>query len=152
VPTPPGHGPTTINGDGTITYTPDEGFVGVDSFLYTICDDGIPSLCDSAWVIVTVLPERPNVSIPNGFSPDGDGINDNFEIIDITQFPNNKLMIFNRWGNTVYEAQPYNNDWNGVNMDGEPLPDGTYFYVLEINDGTTPPYTGFVVIHRGSNK
>ncbi len=152
VPTPPTNGTTDINGDGTITYTPDEGFIGVDSFMYVICDDGIPSLCDSAWVIITVLPDRPNVSIPNGFSPDGDGINDNFEIVDITKFPNNKLMIFNRWGNTVYEAQPYNNDWNGSNMDGEPLPDGTYFYVLEINDGTTPPYTGFVVIHRGSTK
>jgi gliding motility-associated-like protein len=152
IPTPPTHGTTTINGDGTITYTPDTDFVGVDSFMYVICDDGIPSLCDSAWVFVTVLPDRPNVSIPNGFSPDGDGINDNFEIVDITKFPKNKLEIFNRWGNTVYEAKPYNNDWNGSNMDGEPLPDGTYFYVLEINDGTTPPYTGFVVIHRGSNK
>jgi gliding motility-associated-like protein len=150
--TPPNHGTTTINGDGTITYTPDTDFVGVDSFMYVICDDGIPSLCDSAWVFVTVLPDRPNVSIPNGFSPDGDGINDNFEIVDITKFPKNKLEIFNRWGNTVYKAQPYNNDWNGTNMDEEPLPDGTYFYVLEINDGTTPPYTGFVVIHRGSNK
>jgi len=152
VPTPPNNGSTTVNGDGTITYNPEDGFIGIDSFMYVICDDGTPELCDSAWVYVTVLPERPNLTIPNGFSPDGDGINDNFEIVDITQFPDNKLMILNRWGNTVYEAQPYNNDWNGVNMDNEPLPDGTYFYVLEINDGTTPPYTGFVVIHRGSNR
>ncbi|HEY3385149.1 MAG TPA: Ig-like domain-containing protein, partial [Saprospiraceae bacterium] len=54
---PPSHGMTMVNpGDSTITYTPDPGFVGVDSFMYAICDDGLPPLCDTATVIVTVTP------------------------------------------------------------------------------------------------
>ena len=54
---PPSHGTVVINtGDSTVTYTPDADFVGVDSFMYAICDDGMPSLCDTALVVVTVIP------------------------------------------------------------------------------------------------
>lgn len=149
--TPPSNGTTSINADGTINYTPNDGFIGVDTFTYVICDDGNPSLCDTAVVLVIVLPDRPNIKIPNSFSPNGDGINDYFEIVDINKFPDNELLIFNRWGNEVYRSSPYNNDWNGRNQDGEPLPDGTYFYILKINDSNgTPPYTGYVVVHRGT--
>lgn len=48
------NGTTTINGNGTITYTPDTGYVGWDNFSYVICDDGIPSLCDTTTVHVEV--------------------------------------------------------------------------------------------------
>jgi gliding motility-associated-like protein len=144
----PSNGTVTINVDGTITYTPEEGFTGIDSFIYQICDDGIPSLCDTAVVYVTVLPERPNIFIPNGFSPDGDAYNEIWEIVDITQFPKNELVIFNRWGNKVFEAKPYLNQWNGVNQKGEDLPDGTYYYVLKLNDDNNTTYTGFVVVNR----
>lgn len=149
--TPPNNGTATQNSDQTITYTPEDDFVGIDSFTYIICDDGVPALCDTAVVIITVLPNRPNIEVPNAFSPNGDGVNDMFVIEDITEFPDNKLTIFNRWGNEVYEAQPYNNNWDGKNKEGKDLPDGTYFYILEINDAEgTPPYTGYVVIHRGT--
>lgn|GEM_PF-4149710 len=54
---PPSHGMVVVNtGDSTVTYTPDPDFVGVDSFMYAICDDGMPSLCDTALVVVTVTP------------------------------------------------------------------------------------------------
>ncbi len=52
----PSNGSASVNGDSTVTYTPDENFVGVDSFTYAICDDGMPSLCDTATVVVTVNP------------------------------------------------------------------------------------------------
>jgi gliding motility-associated-like protein len=144
----PNHGTVVINLDGTITYTPDQGFTGIDSFTYQICDDGIPSLCDTAVVYVTVIPERPNIFIPNGFSPDGDAFNQQWEIIDITQYPKNEVIIFNRWGNKVFEAKPYQNEWKGVNQKGEDLPDGTYYYVLKLNDDGNTTYTGFVVVNR----
>jgi gliding motility-associated-like protein len=146
--TDPNHGTVTINSDGTITYTPDEGYSGIDSFTYVICDDGIPSMCDSATVYITIVPERPNIFIPNGFSPDGDAFNQQWEIIDITKFPKNEVVIFNRWGNKVYEAKPYQNEWEGLNMKGEDLPDGTYYYVLKLNDDGNTTYTGFVVVNR----
>jgi gliding motility-associated-like protein len=146
----PQHGTATINSDGTITYTPDEGFVGIDSFTYVICDDGIPQMCDTATVYITVMPGRPNVFIPNGFSPNGDAYNQYWEIIDITEFPKNEVIIFNRWGNKVYEVKPYQNEWEGQNMKGEDLPDGTYYYILKLNDDNGTVYTGFVVINRGN--
>src|SRR5690606_30688168 len=70
----PANGTATINADGTITYIPDEGFTGVDSFTYVICDDGIPSMCDTAIVYINVLPYiyvnfPPVFDLPNGETP-----------------------------------------------------------------------------------
>ncbi len=73
--------------------------------------------------------------IPEGFSPDGDGINDFFVIPNIAYFPNNEIIIFNRWGNVVYQTKNYQNDWVGttnvnLTVGGEELPTGTYYYVF----------------------
>lgn len=70
------------------------------------------------------------------FSPNGDGHNDTFVIKNIEAFPINKIHIFNRWGDKVYQAEPYNNDWDGrVNIKnqllGDAVPDGTYFFRFE---------------------
>ena len=75
--------------------------------------------------------------IPEGLSPNGDGINDLFEIIGAENFPNNKLTIYNRYGNEVYTFSPgYVNQWVGqsnstMNLGGDKLPDGVYFYVFD---------------------
>ena len=78
--------------------------------------------------------------IPEGISPNHDGKNDKWEITGLEQFPSNKVTIFNRWGNRVYEASPYLNDWDGTNMfgltvGGKDLPVGTYFYIIEPGNG-----------------
>jgi gliding motility-associated-like protein len=73
------------------------------------------------------------VDIPGGFSPNGDGDNDDYIVHGIDNYPNNELQVFNRWGNLVYSTTHYQNTWNGRNMQGEPLPDGTYYVVLRIN-------------------
>lgn len=70
------------------------------------------------------------------FSPNGDGHNDFFIIKNLEEFPINKLFIFNRWGETLYESEPYKNDWDGkMNIKhplfGETLPEGMYFYRFE---------------------
>lgn len=75
--------------------------------------------------------------IPDAFSPNGDGINDKFVIRGILNFPLNKFLIYNRWGNKVYEASPYINNWDGRSMfgivvGGNELPTGTYFYLLDL--------------------
>ncbi|HZI65781.1 MAG TPA: Ig-like domain-containing protein, partial [Thermoanaerobaculia bacterium] len=64
--TDPPHGSAVNNGNGTVTYTPDSGFVGNDSFGYTVCDDGTPPLCDTATVAVTVTaPLLPDLVVSN---------------------------------------------------------------------------------------
>lgn len=70
------------------------------------------------------------------FSPNGDGHNDVFYVENLEEYPINKLFVFNRWGEIVYTAEPYNNDWDGtMNINtpifGDKLPDGMYFYRFE---------------------
>jgi gliding motility-associated-like protein len=131
--------------NGLVTYTPNNTFHGLDTFMYRLCDNGLPSLCDTATICFTVLPPN-QIDVPNGFSPNGDGVNDILEIFAIQVFPDNELIIFNRWGSTVFTAKGYNNEWDGT-FNGEPLPDGTYFYKLDPGDGTEP-LTGFIVLYR----
>ena len=85
--------------------------------------------------------------IPQIFTPNSDGSNDSWELIDIDYFPKNNLTIFNRWGDVVYEKSSYLNEWDGKNMAGDDLPDGTYYYVVDLGNGHEL-YKGFVVITR----
>lgn len=81
--------------------------------------------------------------IPTGISPNGDGINDYWQIIGIENYSNNSVSIFNRTGVKVYSAKNYKNDWNGY-YDGKPVPDGTYFY--ELNLGANNIKKGFIYV------
>lgn len=78
--------------------------------------------------------------IPEGFSPNGDGINDLFVIRGIEIYPQNSIEIYNRWGNIVYKASPFQNNWNGrstfsLTSDGNELPVSTYFYLFDFGNG-----------------
>lgn len=77
------------------------------------------------------------VTIPEGFSPNGDGINDVFEIPEVFEFRNVELKVWNRWGDIVFESSHYRNDWDGTCqssfcLGSGTLPEGTYFYTLII--------------------
>ncbi len=94
--------------------------------------------------------------IPQGFSPNGDGVNDVFEIRGIRFYPDNDLVIMNRWGNVVYKTHGYANTWDGttdmgIEIGGNKLPEGTYYYILNLNNNTKP-YTGFLYLNRGLTK
>jgi gliding motility-associated-like protein len=82
-----------------------------------------------------ILTEPFVLELPTGFSPNGDGKNDLFVIHGIESYPDNTVTIYNRWGNVVYSAANYTNDWNGNSNNGQALPDATYFVILEINKG-----------------
>ncbi len=92
---------------------------------------------------------RPVCELPNAITPNGDSFNDYWHIpfADISQ--NVNVMIFNRWGQKVYEQIGYNNTagWRGTNMDGEDMPHGTYYYIIETNDGNEP-MSGHVTVIR----
>jgi gliding motility-associated-like protein len=142
--TQPVNGTVLLN-NGLATYTPNPTFYGLDSFLYQLCDNGIPVMCDTASVYFTVMPPV-DIIVPNGFSPNGDGAND-FLVIDAVQlYPDNVFQVFTRWGSMVFEAEGYNNEWDGT-YKGSPVPDGTYFYRLDPGDGTAA-ITGFVLLYR----
>jgi len=86
------------------------------------------------------------------FSPNNDGINDTFEIECIQLYPDNELKIFNRYGSIVYKTTGYLNDWNGMPTNGilhdsgQLLPVGTYFWQLNLKDGSKPR-VGWVYIN-----
>jgi gliding motility-associated-like protein/uncharacterized repeat protein (TIGR01451 family) len=69
----------------------------------------------------------------NQFSPNGDGVNDFLVIRDIATFPANSIQIFNRYGQSVFEARNLTNDrvWDGT-FNGERAPEGTYYYILDL--------------------
>ncbi|BFP40075.1 hypothetical protein FGF1_09200 [Flavobacteriaceae bacterium GF1] len=71
----------------------------------------------------------------NLFSPNGDGVNDTLILVGHQNFPNNNIQIFDRYGNLVYEEQGYDSTWDGTGDNGD-LPKGTYFYVLDLGDGS----------------
>ncbi|MBL7952724.1 MAG: gliding motility-associated C-terminal domain-containing protein [Flavobacteriales bacterium] len=84
--------------------------------------------------------------IPQGFSPNGDGDNDRFEVTGMLAYPGSQLSVFNRWGQKVYENDSYMNDWEGRSHSGQELPNDTYFFVLNLSGDRA--YNGFVVIKR----
>jgi gliding motility-associated-like protein len=108
-------------------------------FTYLLCNKDCPDLFDSAEVKIVVAADPNGIDeyLPNVITPNNDGLNDNlvFDIIDINgkDYPQNEIVIYNRWGEIVYEASPYKNDWNGVNKSGGLLPQATYYYILRLN-------------------
>ena len=92
------------------------------------------------------------ISIPEGFSPNRDGVHDYFVIIRPSNFTID-LKIFNRWGNYVYTNSNYKNEWNGIGTDnflGQELPEGGYYYTVKATDdkGKIQIFNGFVLLQR----
>lgn len=99
---------------------------------YTVEVESLDGCMDTVSVLVEVKEDIQQVLfIPNVLTPNGDGFNDSWEIKNIQLFPKNSVKIVNRWGDVVYSAAKYQNDWEG-NFSGAPLPAGTYYYVLDI--------------------
>lgn len=144
------HGTVTMNSDGTLTYTPDPGYIGLDVFGYTMCDD-INLLCDTTLVLINVEEVTPEiVVVSNVITPNGDGYNDNLMISNLHYYTSNQLNIYNRWGVLVYQKDNYQSDWNST-WESKQLPNGTYYYVLyldrnKISEANTK--SGFIFIAK----
>ena len=143
-------------GNGVFSYTFPNDSINLFEFSYSVCNDICPTLCDTAFVTITreEMPLEPVdlTRIPNGITPNGDGINDEliFDIllVDPDKYPDPNLTVFNRWGDVVYESAPYENDWRGTNNSGKDLPDGTYYYVLRLSISQGDIITGDITILR----
>lgn len=123
-----------IAGTYDLTVTDDENCSRSISYEVLVVNDGNGS-CDS-------------LMIYDVFSPNGDGVNDLWIIDGLIEYPNNSLQIFNRWGNVIYEMSPYENTWNGSNMNGKAVATGTYYYILKLNDGSDEVYSGHINLIR----
>jgi gliding motility-associated-like protein len=87
---------------------------------------------DTDSVTVTVaLPKK--IDIPNILSPNDDGYNDTWDLSGVPDIDQSKITVLNRWGKVVFETENYQHDWGGT-YNGEPLPDGTYMYIIEGSD------------------
>ncbi len=154
-----GYGEITINAGGTWYFTPETGFSGtVPGITYTISDGG---LSDSAVLSIEVVEEGPQeLSIPNIFSPNGDGIQDYFRARGLDSYPGARIRIFSRWGALVYKKDGYGDEsrwgntgawWDGssnqgLTFGGDKLPAATYFYILELGNGENR--SGYVYLNR----
>jgi gliding motility-associated-like protein len=122
--------------------------IGINQLIVTVCDNGSPSRCDSVTVFIKVLPR---LVISQGISPNGDGMDDTWQVGGIERHPGNKVSIFNRWGDLVYKTSGYDNvnivwkgEVNSGHLSDNIAPDGTYFYIIELEDGSKA--SGFVVL------
>lgn len=140
-----GTGPGSSAVDPLFTYTEE----GTYEIQLIASNNGLCS--DTSSVIVVVNPED-IFFIPEGFSPNGDGTNDLFVIKGIEKYSNNNFVIFNRWGNIVYQAKPYKNQWDGTategfRVGGNELPVSSYFFLLDLGDGSKP-IKGSIYLNR----
>ena len=149
----PSHGELTLQADGSFLYTPQGSFVGEDKFTYQVCDAQDSALCNQT--TATILVQAGVLTVPKGFSPNNDHTNDQWIIEGIRDYPNNQIKIFNRWGNVVYQASGYNNItvvWggeatHGITFGNGQLPDGTYFYVIDLGNAQKP-LSGYLILKR----
>ena len=140
----PEAGQASVQSDQSILYTVGTEFVGTVALTYQLCLEDCPALCDTAEVRFEVLPQ---LVIPDVFTPNGDLVNDTFEIDGLERFPENELVVVNRWGSQVYAATDYDSTWNGQ-WDGKDLPEGTYFYVLRDRNSQGVLAQGYIIIKR----
>jgi len=148
-------GTLTEVGDGSYDFTaPAELTSNVQTvFDYEICSTSCPDLCSVASVIIQLAGnDKPVVEIPSGITPNGDGTNDFFVIPALRDRPQDferaELVVFNRWGDVIFQAQPYRNEWDGSGPTGKTVPEGTYYYVLHLNLGKGITYKGEITILR----
>ena len=142
--TPPLHGTSEVVEGDLIRYTPEDGFAGEDELVYRLCLSACPDQCVTATVKIRVFPF---LRVPDIMTPNGDGVNDAFMVEGIHRFPANELTVFNRWGREVYNTENYANDWEGT-WNGNPLPDGTYFYLLTNKATGETLGQGYITLHH----
>lgn len=129
---------------GQVNYVPERDFTGLDSFYYRVCDNGISPRCDTGRVFLRVN----ELFLPDSFSPNGDGLHDEYTITGVLEYPDNSFEVLDRKGEVVFSKRAYANTWDGhLITGGEELPEDVYFYrfrLFELN----AVLTGSIVLKR----
>lgn len=110
-----------------------------------IASGGCSVSAESNQIVMVILPP-PSVTIPNAFTPNGDGINDLWDIASLAYFQNCTVDIYNRYGGLVYHSKGYSKAWDGT-YKGSQLPVATYYYVIDLGD-KSPKLSGYVTLIR----
>ena len=155
----------TATGSGSLVYqwmpgtgldftnVPNPIYSGSDSILFTFKATDTYGCADSSMVnVYVVIPD--NVLLPNVITPNGDGKNDVWKLNPKINLTGSHLVIFNRWGQTVYEVDNYANNWGGTykTLTGDKLPDDTYYYVLTVPAQHNHEYKGPINVLSGTAK
>jgi len=147
VPNTPGGVFTGIGVSGT-SFSPSASGAGTFTVGYNIPSNAcaVPA---TVQIVVNQGPCKPCVEPPKVFTPNGDGFYDKWVVINGTCAKVVKVNVYNRWGGLVYNNENYRNDWQGT-YKGNALPDGTYYYVIDVQPVNQRPYrlTGNVTIMR----
>jgi gliding motility-associated-like protein len=117
----------------------------IDSIVYKVDVTG-DGVCPAKSLYYTVRTFTQPL-IPNVFSPNGDGINDYWDISSLKYFTAANVQVFNRYGQVVLSRLGYSRPWDGNDMNGKPLPVGTYYYVIQLGYGFEPR-SGSITILR----
>ncbi|WP_276499633.1 ice-binding family protein [Pontibacter litorisediminis] len=135
---------TIASGQGTTTITVKADRADAQGTVTVVANNG-PCSSMEASAPVDAAKADGNLDFPKAFSPNGDGKNDNWHIKNLEKFPNNEIVILNRWGSEVYKTKGYQNNWNG-----QGLGQGTYFYKVRVTvcDGVVKEFTGYTTIFR----
>ncbi|MGR6088154.1 MAG: T9SS type B sorting domain-containing protein [Arcticibacter sp.] len=112
---------------------------------YTVTVTANNGCSDSASVLVDFDSEG-CLTIPSVFTPNGDGVNDGWVINGIESYPNCSILVFNRWGQKLFETVGYTTPWDGT-FEGADCPIADYYYVIDLKNNT-PALTGTITIKR----
>ena len=134
-PTDPNSKPDDCDGDFDPDSTdPDDDNDGV-------LDDEDAFICDPNRTVFLPTPS-------DYFTPNNDGFYDTWEVYKINEFPNNRVYVYTRNGQLIFSKNNYTNDWTGVGNDGKNIPEGSYFYQVDINGDNQIDLQGWIYIAR----
>ena len=131
-----------LDSTGNVVFTRTPNTCGAENFEYVVCNI---STCDTALITINVTCPS-SIFLPQGFSPNHDGINDRLVFTGIEYFAPVSLKVFNRNGTVVYQSADYQNNWDGTDLANDAVPDGTYFYMLQLADKRS--FNNYLIINR----
>jgi gliding motility-associated-like protein len=151
-----GGNPTTTWGGSSFIWTPDENLSSntvanpvaspTETTLFTVSVTNIVGCTNTDTILITVIKK---LAVISGFTPNGDGSNDFWELDFLDKYPSAQVDIYNRWGELLFHSKAgYPVPWDGT-YEGTDIPVGTYYYVIDLKDGSFPdPISGPVTIIR----
>jgi len=141
----------TVSGSNTATLTVRPGSLSAGSpakgpYVYTVTAYNASGCSTTQTYTITNTYTPVKLVTSNIITPNGDGINDTWVILNIELYPTSSVKVFDKAGKIVFAQSHYLNTWNGYGLNGAPLTQGTYYYVVDLGGGTK--YSGYISLVR----